>query len=134
MMVPPKSSKYQKKQRGNLPLKSLSNRKYPSVGYWSIKSVGSQILTLKEIEAGRKALAKKLKKRGKIWVKSIPSHQMTAKPLEVRMGKGKGLLKHWVFKAKPGVILYEISKVERKEVKELQKIISSKLSVNCVIV
>jgi large subunit ribosomal protein L16 len=82
-------------------------------GYYGLKAMGKGTLNFKQIEAGRKALNQKLKRTGKIWIRIFPNLPISSKPIETRMGKGKGNVSEWIIYIKPGMVLYELSNVPK---------------------
>lgn len=129
MNFQPKNFKYRKLQKGPLPNKVLSSCRKCQNGSFYLKACEFGILNSKEIDSARKVILKKLKKRGKLWLRIFPNHPVTRKPVEVRMGKGKGGLDHWVCKVRPGVILYEIEGVSPKVAEEIFLQTSKKISI-----
>ena len=106
-MLQPKKTKFRKVQKGRM--KGNSGRGHRlSSGMFGIKSLDSNFLTSRQIEAARIAATRYMKREGQLWIKIFPDKPITKKPLEVRMGKGKGNVDHWVFRIKAGVVLYEI--------------------------
>jgi large subunit ribosomal protein L16 len=87
-------------------------------GYYGLKALNSSLLSFKQIEAGRRAINQKLKRSGKIWIRVFPSLSITSKPIEVRMGKGKGNISGWFSYIKPGTILYELNDISVKKAKD----------------
>ena len=84
-------------------------------------------MTSRQIEAARRALTRKVKRGGKIWVRVFPDKPITAKPLEVRMGKGKGSVEYWVCQIQPGRVLYEIEGVPEELAREAFALAAAKL-------
>ena len=107
MLLQPKKTKYKKLKKGKLPrLKFNSNRlKFGIIG---IKALESGIINSRQLESARQAINRKLKRKGKLWIKIFPSIPVTTKPTAVRMGKGKGAVNHWISKISAGTILFEI--------------------------
>ena len=109
-MLSPKKTKYRKMQKGRM--KGLSQRGHRlSNGMFGVKALDSVFVTSRQIEAARIAATRYMKREGQLWIKVFPDKPITKKPLEVRMGKGKGALDHYVAVVKPGRILFEISGV-----------------------
>ena len=107
-MLTPKRTKYRKAQKGRM--KGLSQRGHRlSNGMFGIKSLESKFLTSRQIEAARIAATRYMKREGMLWIKIFPDKPITKKPLEVRMGKGKGAPEYFVAVVKPGRILFELS-------------------------
>ena len=127
-MLSPKKTKYRKMQKGRM--KGLSQRGHSlSNGMFGIKALDSVFVTSRQIEAARIAATRYMKREGQLWIKIFPDKPITKKPLEVRMGKGKGALDHYVAVVKPGRILFEISGVPIDVAKEALRLASQKLPV-----
>ena len=110
-MLQPKKTKYRKAQKGRM--KGNSGRGHRlSNGMYGIKSLDSNFLTSRQIEAARIAATRYMKREGQLWIKIFPDKPITKKPLEVRMGKGKGNPEYWVALVQPGMVLYEIQGVD----------------------
>jgi large subunit ribosomal protein L16 len=111
-------------------MKGLSQRGHRlSNGMFGIKALDSVFVTSRQIEAARIAATRYMKREGQLWIKIFPDKPITKKPLEVRMGKGKGALDHYVAVVKPGRILFEISGVPIDVAKEALRLASQKLPV-----
>jgi len=127
-MLSPKKTKYRKMQKGRM--KGLSHRGHRlSNGMFGVKALDSVFVTSRQIEAARIAATRYMKREGQLWIKIFPDKPITKKPLEVRMGKGKGALDHYVAVVKPGRILFEISGVPIAVAKEALRLASQKLPV-----
>ena len=127
-MLQPKKTKFRKAQKGRM--KGLSGRGHLlSNGMFGIKALDSVFITSRQIEAARIAATRYMKREGQLWIKIFPDKPITKKPLEVRMGKGKGALDHYVAVVKPGRILFEISGVPIDVAKEALRLASQKLPV-----
>jgi large subunit ribosomal protein L16 len=127
-MLSPKKTKYRKMQKGRM--KGLSQRGHRlSNGMFGVKALDSVFVTSRQIEAARIAATRYMKREGQLWIKIFPDKPITKKPLEVRMGKGKGALDHYVAVVKPGRILFEISGVSIDVAKEALRLASQKLPV-----
>ena len=111
-------------------MKGLSQRGHRlSNGIFGVKALDSVFVTSRQIEAARIAATRYMKREGQLWIKIFPDKPITKKPLEVRMGKGKGALDHYVAVVKPGRILFEISGVPIEVAKEALRLASQKLPV-----
>src|SRR5690554_4752254 len=130
MLLTPRKTKYKKTQKGPIPNKILANSNNIVFGSFAFKTKNFGILTNKQIEAARRVIMKKIKKQGKLWVRVFTHTPKTKKPVEVRMGKGKGSVDSWIVKIKPGTILYEIDGISLKLAQELFKESSQKLPLN----
>ena len=127
-MLSPKKTKYRKMQKGRM--KGLSQRGHRlSNGMFGVKALNSVFVTSRQIEAARIAATRYMKREGQLWIKIFPDKPITKKPLEVRMGKGKGALDHYVAVVKPGRILFEISGVPIDIAKEALRLASQQLPV-----
>ena len=115
-------------QKGRM--KGLSQRGHRlSNGMFGVKALDSVFVTSRQIEAARIAATRYMKREGQLWIKVFPDKPITKKPLEVRMGKGKGALDHYVAVVKPGRIIFEISGVPIDIAKEALRLASQKLPV-----
>ena len=115
-------------QKGRM--KGLSQRGHElSNGMFGIKSLDSNFITSRQIEAARVAATRYMKREGQLWIKIFPDKPITKKPLEVRMGKGKGALDHYVAVVKPGRIMFELSGVPIETAKEALRLAAQKLPV-----
>ena len=109
-MLQPKRTKFRKQQKGRM--KGNAGRgNQLAFGTFGIKSLDSNFLTSRQIEAARIATTRFMKREGSIWIMIFPDKPITKKPLEVRMGKGKGGVEYWAAVVKPGRILFEVSGV-----------------------
>ena len=109
-MLQPKRTKFRKKQKGrNRGLAHRGNR--VSFGEYGLKATGRGRLTARQIEAGRRAITRHVRRGGKVWIRIFPDKPVTKKPLEVRQGKGKGGVEYWVALIQPGRVLYEMEGV-----------------------
>ena len=127
-MLQPKRTKYRKQQKGKI--KGLAQRGSTiSFGSYALKSLDEGFITSRQIEAARIAMTRYMKREGKVWIRIFPDKPITAKPLEVRMGKGKGALDHWVAVIKPGKILFEMDGVPVDVAKEALRLAAQKLPV-----
>tara|TARA_B100000941_G_scaffold4845_1_gene3111 strand:+ start:1300 stop:1719 length:420 start_codon:yes stop_codon:yes gene_type:complete len=127
-MLQPKRTKYRKAQKGKM--KGISFRGFSlSNGMFGIKSLDSKFVTSRQIEAARIAATRFMKRQGQLWIKVFPDKPITKKPLEVRMGKGKGAPEYFVAVVKPGRILFEVSGVSHEIAKEALRLAAQKLPV-----
>lgn len=112
MFLQPKRSKYKKVRKGTLPkLEFKANKlRFGTVG---LKSIESGMISARQIEAARQSINRKIKRKGKLWVRVFPYCAITAKPTEVRMGKGKGSVDHWAAKVGGGAVLFELCGVTK---------------------
>ncbi|AWN14846.1 LSU ribosomal protein L16p (L10e) [Salinisphaera sp. LB1] len=105
-----------------------------SFGEFGLKAVERGRLTARQIEAARRAMTRYIKRGGKTWIRVFPDKPVTKKPIEVRMGKGKGNVEFWVAKVQPGSMLYEMEGVSREVAQEAFRLAASKLPVKTVFV
>ena len=127
-MLQPKRTKYRKVQKGRM--KGDSQRGHTlSNGMFGIKSLDSAFLTSRQIEAARIAATRFMKREGQLWIKIFPDKPITKKPLEVRMGKGKGAVEYWAAVVKPGRIMFEVGGVPLDIAKEALRLAAQKLPV-----
>ncbi len=127
-MLQPKRVKYRKQQKGRN--RGLAHRGSTiSFGTFGLKSLDAGRITNRQIEAARIAMTRYMKREGKVWIRIFPDKPITSKPLEVRMGKGKGALDHWVAVIKPGRILFEMDGVPREVAEEALRLAAQKLPV-----
>ena len=127
-MLQPKRTKYRKQQKGrNRGLAQRGNQ--VSFGSFGLKSLDSGRITNRQIEAARIAMTRHMKREGKVWIRIFPDKPITSKPLEVRMGKGKGALDHWVAQVQPGRVLFELDGVTREVAEEALRLAAQKLPV-----
>lgn len=127
-MLQPKRTKYRKQQKGRI--KGLAQRGSTiSFGSFGLKSLDSGFITNRQIESARIAMTRFMKREGSVWIRIFPDKPITSKPLEVRMGKGKGALDHYVAVVKPGRIMFEIEGVSEETAKEALRLAAQKLPV-----
>ncbi|MBC5835455.1 50S ribosomal protein L16 [Flavobacterium sp. F372] len=127
-MLQPKRTKYRKVQKGRM--KGNSQRGHIlSNGMFGIKSMDSSFITSRQIEASRIAATRFMKREGQLWIKIFPDKPITKKPLEVRMGKGKGAVEYWAAVVKPGKIMFEVGGVPISVAKEALRLAAQKLPV-----
>ena len=127
-MLQPKRTKYRKQQKGRM--KGVSHRgTLLSNGMFGIKSLDSAFITSRQIESARVAATRFMKREGQLWIKIFPDKPITKKPLEVRMGKGKGAVEYWAAVVKPGRIMFEVGGVPLDVAKEALRFAAQKLPV-----
>ena len=129
-MLQPKRQKYRKQHKGRnrgLAFKGSSI----SFGSFALKSMEFGRLTSRQIEAARIALTRNMKREGKVWIRVFPDKPLTAKPAEVRMGKGKGAVDHYVAEVQPGRIIFEIEGVSAEVAYASLGLGAQKLPVRC---
>ena len=127
-MLQPKRTKYRKMQKGRN--RGLAHKGSTiSFGSFALKSMDASYITNRQIESARIAMTRYMKREGKVWIRIFPDKPITAKPLEVRMGKGKGALDHYVAKVQPGRIMFEMDGVPLEVAKEALRLAAQKLPV-----
>lgn len=127
-MLQPKRTKFRKQQKGrNRGLAQAGNR--VSFGEYGLKATSRGRLTSRQIEAARRTITRKVKRGGKLWIRVFPDKPISKKPLEVRMGKGKGNVEYWVALVQPGKVLYEIEGVSETLAREAFELAAAKLPV-----
>ena len=126
MPLMPERVKYRKMHRGNRAGLAMRGQKV-SFGEYGLMALERCWLDTKQIEAARVAIARNMKRHGKMWIRVFPQKSFTKKPLETRMGKGKGAPEYWVAVVKPGRIIYEMSGVTEAVAKEAMRLASHKL-------
>ena len=127
-MLSPKRTKFRKAHKGRIHGLAKGGTQL-NFGSYGLKAVTPERVTARQIEAARIAATRYMKREGQLWIKIFPDKPITKKPLEVRMGKGKGALDHYVAVVKPGRILFEISGVPIDVAKEALRLASQKLPV-----
>jgi len=127
-MMQPKRTKYRKQQKGkNRGLAQRGNK--VSFGEYGLKCMEHGRLSARQIEAARRAINRHVKRGGKIWIRVFPDTPVTSKPLEVRMGKGKGNVEYWAAKVQPGRMIYEMEGVTEEVAREAFRLAAAKLPV-----
>jgi large subunit ribosomal protein L16 len=125
-VLQPKRTKFRKQQKGRN--RGLAHRgSSVSFGEFGLKAVGRGRLTARQIEAGRRAMTRRIRRGGKIWIRVFPDKPITKKPLEVRQGKGKGAVEYWVSQIQPGRVLYEMEGVPEDIAREAFALAAAKM-------
>jgi large subunit ribosomal protein L16 len=132
-MLMPKRVKYRKSQRGRMTGKAYRGSSI-AFGDFGLKAMECHWITSRQIEACRVALSRKMKRDGKVWIRIFPDKPVSKKPLETRMGKGKGGPEFWVAVIKPGRVLFEVSGVSKELAHEALATCSYKLPIKCKVV
>ena len=127
-MLMPKKVKFRKQQRGRMKGKAWTGSSV-TFGDYGLKALECGWVTDREIEAGRIAITRFIKRNGRIWIRMFPDKPITKKPQETRMGKGKGAPDQWVAVIKPGRILYEMEGVSEVEARTALRLAAHKLSI-----
>ncbi|MDT7827933.1 50S ribosomal protein L16 [Pricia sp. S334] len=127
-MLQPKRTKFRKMQKGRM--KGNAGRGHRlSNGMFGLKTLDQKFITARQIEAARIAATRYMKRQGQLWIKIFPDKPITKKPLEVRMGKGKGAPEYFVAVVKPGRVMFEIAGVPMDVAKEALRLAAQKLPV-----
>lgn len=131
-MLQPKRTKFRKMHKGRN--RGLSIGESIVFGTFGLKAIDRGRLTARQIESARRTISRSVKRQGKVWIRIFPDKPITQKPLEVRMGKGKGNVEYWVALIKPGKILYEINGISEEESRKALKLAASKLPIKTVFI
>lgn len=132
-MLQPKRHKFRKQFKGRIHGQAKGGTDI-TFGTYALKTTEPERITARQIEAARRAMTRHMKRQGRVWIRIFPDIPVTAKPIEVRMGKGKGSVDRWVAKVKPGRILFEIDGVDEVTAAEALRLAAMKLPVKCRIV
>jgi large subunit ribosomal protein L16 len=132
-MLQPKRTKFRKQHKGRIKglAKGGSDLNFGSYG---LKATQPERVTARQIEAARRAMTRHMKRQGRVWIRIFPDVPVTAKPIEVRMGKGKGSVDRWVCKVKPGRVMFEIDGVSDSVAQEALRLAAMKLPVKTRVV
>lgn len=131
-MLQPKRTKFRKVHKGRN--RGLAKGAQVSFGDFGLKATDRGRLTDRQIEAARRAMTRHIKRQGKVWIRIFPDKPITKKPLEVRMGKGKGSVEYWVAQIQPGKVLYEMDGVLEPLAREAFELAASKLPISTTFV
>ena len=132
-MLMPKRVKYRKSQRGRRAGKAYRGSSV-AFGDFGLKAMEPAWITSRQIEACRVALTRKMKRDGKVWIRIFPDKPVSKKPLETRMGKGKGAPEFWVVVIKPGRVMFEVAGISKELASEALKLCSHKLPIKTKVV
>ncbi len=132
-MLQPKRTKFRKQQKSRNRGLAQSGSKV-SFGEFALKATTRGQITARQIEAARRAITRHVKRGGKLWIRVFPDVPITKKPIEVRMGKGKGNVEFWVAKIQPGRVLYEMEGVSEELAREAFRLAAAKLPVRTTFV
>jgi large subunit ribosomal protein L16 len=132
-MLQPKRTKFRKQHKGrNRGLATTGSK--VSFGEFGLKATARGRITARQIEAARRTITRTVKRGGKLWIRVFPDKPISKKPLEVRMGKGKGNVEYWVAQIQPGRMLYEIEGVPEELAREAFSLAAAKLPVKTTFV
>lgn len=127
-MLQPKNTKYRKQHKGrNTGLAQRGSA--VSFGEYGLKALTRGRLTARQIEAARRCITRAVKRGARVWIRVFPDKPISKKPLEVRMGSGKGSVEYWVAQVKPGMVLYEMEGVEEEVAREAFRLAGAKLPI-----
>ncbi len=128
-MLQPKRTKFRKQHKGRN--RGLASRgSTVSFGEFGLKATGRGRITARQIEAARRTITRHVKRGGKLWIRVFPDKPISKKPLEVRMGKGKGNVEYWVAQIQPGRMLYEIEGISEELAREAFRLAAAKLPIS----
>ena len=127
-MLMPKRTKYRKQHRGRMKGKA-GRGNVLSFGEFGIQALEPCWMTSRQIEAARRAITRRLKRGGKLWIRVFPDKPVTARAAETRMGKGKGAVDHWVAVVKPGRMIFELAGVAEEDAREAMRLAAHKLPI-----
>ena len=127
-MLQPKRTKFRKMQKGRNYGVAIRGSKV-SFGEFGLKALGYARVTARQIEAARRAINRYIKRGGKVWIRLFPDKPITKKPIEVRMGKGKGSVEYWVALVQPGRVMFELEGVTPEIAREAFRLAASKLPI-----
>jgi large subunit ribosomal protein L16 len=127
-MMSPKKMKYRKQHKGRIHGQATSGT-YLSYGSFGLKATSPERITARQIEAARRAISRCIKRQGRLWIRIFPDVPVSKKPLEVRMGSGKGSPEFYVSRVKPGKIMFELDGVPREVAEEAFSLASAKLPI-----
>ena len=132
-MLSPKKTKYRKQFKGRIHGTAKGGFTL-NFGSYGLKSMEPERITARQIEAARRAITRQMKRQGRVWIRIFPDTPVTSKPVEVRMGKGKGSVDFWACKVKPGRVMFEIDGVSEAVAQEALRLAAMKLPVKTRVV
>ena len=127
-MLQPKRTKFRKQHKGRIHGNAKGGYEI-NFGNYALKAIEPDRVNARQIEAARRAMTRYIKRGGKVWIRIFPDVPITKKPIEVRMGKGKGNVEYWVSKVQPGKVLYEMEGVSEEIAREAFRLAAAKLPV-----
>jgi len=132
-MLQPKRTKHRKLHKGRIRglAKGGSDLNF---GTYGLKAIEPERITARQIEAARRAMTRQMKRQGRVWIRIFPDTPVTSKPVEVRMGKGKGSIDFWACKVKPGRVMFEIDGVSEPVAREALRLAAMKLPIKTRII
>ena len=132
-MLSPKRTKFRKQHKGRIHGEAKGGFVL-NFGAFGLKALEPDRINARQIEAARRAMTRHMKRQGRVWIRIFPDVPVTQKPIEVRMGKGKGSPEYWAARVKPGRIMFEIDGVSEVVAREALRLAAMKMSVKCRIV
>lgn len=130
-MLLPNKTKYRKVMKGRIPKGNANSGNSLTFGAYGLKSLDTERVTSRQIEAARQAMTRYVKRGGKIWIRIFPHLPVTKKPQDVKMGSGKGNPEFFAARVRPGTILFEIDDVTEEQAREAMRLAGHKLPVRC---
>ncbi|WP_424968096.1 MULTISPECIES: 50S ribosomal protein L16 [unclassified Dinoroseobacter] len=127
-MLQPKRTKFRKQHKGRIRGEAKGGSDL-TFGTYGLKATQPERITARQIEAARRAMTRHMKRQGRVWIRIFPDLPVTSKPVEVRMGKGKGSVDFWACKVKPGRIMFEIDGVSESVAREALRLAAMKLPI-----
>ncbi len=132
-MLQPKKPRFRKQHKGRIHGNSKGGTAL-NFGSYGLKAIEPERVTARQIEAARRAMTRKMKRQGRVWIRIFPDVPVSKKPTEVRMGKGKGSVEYWAARVKPGRVMFEIDGVTDGIAREALRLAAMKLPVKTRIV
>ena len=127
-MLQPKRTKHRKLHKGRIKGEAKGGSDL-NFGTYGLKAIEPERITARQIEAARRAMTRQMKRQGRVWIRIFPDTPVTSKPVEVRMGKGKGSIDFWACKVKPGRVMFEIDGVPEPIAREALRLAAMKLPI-----
>ena len=132
-MLSPRRTKFRKQQRGRMEGLAIRGSEL-NFGEFGLQALEPAWITSRQIEASRRAMTRYIRRGGKIWIRIFPDKPVSKKPIEVRMGSGKGNVEYWVAPIQPGRVLYEVEGISEETAREAFRLAAAKLSVKTTFV
>lgn len=127
-MLQPKRTKFRKAHKGRIKGNAKGGTSL-NFGSYGLKALNAERVTARQIEAARRAMTRHMKRAGRVWIRIFPDLPVTAKPAEVRQGKGKGSVEYWACKVKPGRVMFEVDGVSKEIAKRAFELAAAKLPI-----
>ena len=132
-MLSPKRTKFRKQHKGRIHGEAKGGSEL-NFGHFGLKALEPDRINARQIEAARRAMTRAMKRQGRVWIRIFPDVPISKKPIEVRMGKGKGSPEYWAAKVKPGRVMFEIDGVAEPVARDALRLAAMKMSVKCRVV